>query len=418
MELKQLLTVANQIAKERGLDAGRVIEIVEDSIATAYRKEYGHRGELIKAELNRENGELKFWQEKEAVDETMVRREDEEIPGETGIPSETGVEERGEIEEIKLPHYNPERHIWLDEAREIKPDAALGEKLRFPLKAEADFGRIAAQSAKQVILQKFREAEREAVLKEFKNKEGEIVSGVIHRFDRGNVFVDLGRTTGVMFESESVPGEHYRVSERRRFYLLAVQEDYRGHPGIILSRSHPKFVTKLFEMEVPEIAEGVVEIKEISREPGNRTKIAVAATISSVDPVGSCVGQRGTRVMTVTNELGQEKIDIIEWSDNLEKFIASSMSPAKVRSVEILPRREARVIVPEDQLSLAIGKGGQNVRLAAKLTGMKIDVRSEIRPEEVQEGGVAAAEEAIEETAEQDKIEENKLIPKYRDDED
>jgi len=407
MDLKQLLAVISQIAKEKGLDEEKVLAIIEDSIATAYRKEYGKRGEVVKTELNRKTGELTFWQEKEAVDETLVRPEKE---GE--------IEEPAEDEELRLPRFNPERHIWLEEAKKIKKDAVLGEKMRFPLKEESDFGRIAAQSAKQVILQKFREAERESVLKEFRDKEGKVVSGIIHRFERGNVFVDLGKVTGVMFPNETIPGEHYRVNERMRFYVLAVQDDFRGQPGIILSRSHPKFVAKLFEIEVPEIAEGAVEIKEIAREPGSRTKIAVAAKAEGIDPVGSCVGQRGTRVMTVTNELGQEKIDIIEWSDDPEKFVAAALSPAKVRLVEVLPRREARVIVPEDQLSLAIGKGGQNVRLAAKLTAMRIDVRSETRPEEVQEGGVAEAKEEtteLDESAKQDKIEEYKVIPKHYD---
>lgn len=413
MDLKQLLAAIGQISKEKGLDEGKILAIIEDSIATAYRKEYGKRGEIIKTELNRKNGELSFWQEKEVIDETMVRTEKE---------GEEVVEEPVLAEgEVRLPRYNPERHIWFAEAKEIKKDAALGEKIRFPLEEKSDFGRIAAQSAKQVILQKFREAEKESVLKEFKDKENKVVSGIIHRFERGNVFVDLGKATGVMFSNEAIPGEHYRLNERMRFYVLAVQDDFRGQPGIVLSRSHPEFVAKLFEIEVPEIAEGAVEIKEIAREPGSRTKIAVAAKIEGIDPVGSCVGQRGTRVMTVTNELGQEKIDIIEWFEEPEKFVAASLSPAKVRSVEILPRREARVIVPEDQLSLAIGKGGQNVRLAAKLTAMRIDVRSETRPEEVQEGGVAEAKEeeiaGLEKDPKQDKIEEYKVIPKHYDEE-
>lgn len=407
------MAAIGQISKEKGLDEEKILGIIEDSIATAYRKEYGKKGEIIKTELNRKNGELSFWQEKEVIDETMVRTEKE---------GEEVVEEPVLAEgEVRLPRYNPERHIWFAEAKEIKKDAALGEKIRFPLEEKSDFGRIAAQSAKQVILQKFREAEKESVLKEFKDKENKVVSGIIHRFERGNVFVDLGKATGVMFSNEAIPGEHYRLNERMRFYVLAVQDDFRGQPGIVLSRSHPEFVAKLFEIEVPEIAEGAVEIKEIAREPGSRTKIAVAAKIEGIDPVGSCVGQRGTRVMTVTNELGQEKIDIIEWFEEPEKFVAASLSPAKVRSVEILPRREARVIVPEDQLSLAIGKGGQNVRLAAKLTAMRIDVRSETRPEEVQEGGVAEAKEeeiaGLEKDPKQDKIEEYKVIPKHYDEE-
>jgi N utilization substance protein A len=225
-------------------------------------------------------------------------------------------------------------------------------------------------------------------LNEWRGKEGQIVSGAVQRFERGHVYVDFGRAVGVMFANESIPGEHYRSGERLRFLVLAVQEDTRL-PGIILSRSHPKFVSKLFELEVPEIADGSVEIKAITREPGSRTKVAVASNAAGVDPIGACVGQRGTRVMAVNNELGQEKIDIVEWAEEPERFIANSLSPAKVESVEVLPRHEARVYVPDDQLSLAIGRGGQNVRMAARLTGWKIDVRSQARPEEKQEGGVA-----------------------------
>ena len=406
MNLKQLLSVASQIAKEKELDLDKVVEIIEDSIAAAYRKEYGHKNEIIRAELDKKTGDLKFWQVKEVVDKNTVLVEDEKDKKEdkADFLSE---------DQPKLPRYHPEKHIWLEEARVIKPGIGVGEKLESALQPKDDFGRIAAQSAKQVILQKFRQAEKESVLKEYKNKEGQIVSGVIHRFDRGNVFVELGRTSGIMFANESIPGEHYRVNERMRFYVMEVQEDFRGQPGIILSRAHPQFVGKLFEIEVPEIAEGLVEIKTIAREPGFRAKIAVEAKSENIDAIGSCVGQRGTRVMTVTNELGKEKIDIIEWSEDPIKFVAASLSPAKVKSVEILSSSEALVLVGEDQLSLAIGGGGQNVRLAAKLTGFKIDIRSEISPEEVQKDGVA--EVAVEKTEEKDKIEENKIIPKYTD---
>jgi N utilization substance protein A len=343
---------------------------------------------------------------KTVVDETTVRFVEEEAEGdkkEEKIPKSAPA--AGESEEAKLPRYNLERHILLEEAKDIKKDAVLGEEITFPLETREDFGRIAAQTAKQVILQKLRESERDSILSEWRDKEGQIVSGVVQRFERGHVYVDLVRTVGVMFANESIPGEHYRVGERLRFLVLAVQEDARL-PGIVLSRSHPRFVIKLFEMEVPELSEGIVEVKAIAREPGNRTKLAVSSKADGVDPVGALVGQRGTRVMAVNNELGQEKIDIAEWSEDPEKFISNSLSPAKVQSVEILPRREARVYVPEDQLSLAIGRGGQNVRLAAKLTGWKIDVRSERRPEEVQEGGVAGtapAEESEEENADETK---------------
>ncbi len=407
MDLKNLKKAIDQIAEEKGIESKQVLEAIESSIAAAYKKEYRKRGEIVKCQFDLKTGELKFWQVKTVVDETTVRIVEEgEEAEETQPAARVSVAE----EEEKLPRYNPDRHLFLKEAKEIKSDVQLGEELEFPLETHEDFGRIAAQTAKQVVLQKLREAERVSVIQEFQNKEGEIISGVIQRFDRGNVFVDLGRVTGVMFYNEAIPGEHYRSGDRLRFYILAVQEEARV-PGIILSRSHPKFVSKLFELEVPEVADGTVEIKAIAREAGSRTKIAVVSKAEGIDPVGSCVGQRGTRVMTVSNELGQEKIDIIEWSEEAEKFIANSLSPAKVKQVEVLPRREARVFIPEDQLSLAIGKGGQNVRLAAKLTGWKIDVRSQARPEEVQEGGVAEsalgegakeAEEAVEEIKEKE----------------
>lgn len=384
MDFRQVVSIINQIAKERGIDSEKVVAALEDSIATAYRKEYGERGEVIKAKIDLSSGEARFWQEKEVVDETTVRiLSEEEVAAEEAVAETMPAPEVVEIEtEERLPRYNPERHILIDEAKKIKSDATLGDKIEFPLESKIDFGRIASQAAKQVVLQKFREAEKEAVFGEFRSKEGKVVSGVIHRVDRGIVHVDLGRINGVMFSNEVIPGERYPVNQRMRFYVLAIQEDRRGSPQIVLSRSHPKFVAKLFELEVPEISEGVVEVKAIAREAGSRTKIAVSSNVAGVDPIGSCVGQRGTRVMAVTNELGAEKVDIVEWSEEPEKFIAASLSPASVRDVEILEERSARVVVPEDQLSLAIGKGGQNVRLAAKLTGWKIDVRSEINPEE------------------------------------
>jgi N utilization substance protein A len=384
--LKDLGKAVQQVAEEKGLKPERVLEAIESSLAAAYKKEYGQRGEIIKAKLDVKTGGLNFWQAKTVVDESVVRivESDEE---ET-VDEKRGVEELAEDGTVKLPRYNPERHILIEEAKKIKKDAELGEELVFPLESHEDFGRIAAQTAKQVILQKLRESERESILGEWRDKEGQVVSGMVQRFERGHIYVDLGRTIGVMFANEAIPGEHYRPGERLRFLVLAVQEDTRL-PGIILSRSHPKFVSKLFELEVPELAEGLLEIKAIAREPGSRTKIAVASSADGIDPVGAFVGQRGTRVMAVNNELGPEKIDIIEWAEEPEKFIENALSPAKIKTVEISERREARVEVPEDQLSLAIGKGGQNVRLAAKLTGWKIDVRSDANPDDAQEGGVA-----------------------------
>lgn len=399
INIKELSKALKQVSDEKGIEPEKIFEVIESSIAAAYKKEYGERGEMVKCKLDQKTGEMKFWQVKTVVDDTTVRFVEEEEEGEgekTGEKTDDAkqsVTREAESEEAKLPRFNPDRHITIDEAKKIKKDAVLGEEIAFPLESHEEFGRIAAQTAKQVILQKLRESERDSILNEWRGREGQIVSGLVQRFERGNVFIDLGRTIGVMFANESIPGEHYRSGERLRFLVLAVQEDTRL-PGIILSRSHPKFVVELFRMEVPELAEDAVEIKSVAREPGNRTKVAVASKASGIDPVGALVGQRGTRVMAVNNELGNEKIDIAEWSEDPEAFIANALSPAKVERVEILPRREARAYVPENQLSLAIGKGGQNVRLAAKLTGWKIDVRSQSNPEAVQEGGVAGMTEA------------------------
>lgn len=383
LDIKSLGTAINAIAQEKGIAPDAVISAIETAIAAAYKREFRKKGEIVKAKMNLKTGDIRFWQVKIVVDPKEVRIVEHETEEES---------QKASGEENILPRYNPDRHIFFEDAQKIKSDAQVGEELEFPLEANQEFGRIAAQTAKQVIIQNIREAERASVQEEFGNKEGEIVSGIVQRFERGNVYIDLGRAIGVLFHNESIPGEHYRSGQRMRFYVLAVQNDPR-RPSIVLSRSHPNFVLKLFAMEVPEIQEGTVEIKSIAREPGSRTKIAVTSREEGVDPVGSAVGQRGTRVMVITNELGNEKIDIVEWSEEPEVFISNALSPAKVKLVEILPRREAKVLVAEDQLSLAIGKGGQNVRLAAKLTGWKIDVRSQSNPETVQTGGVAEIEE-------------------------
>jgi len=398
MDLKTIKKAIDQVAEEKGIDAGKVLEAIESSIAAAYKKEYEKKGEIIKAGFDVKTGELKFWQVKTVVDDTTVRLKDdeEEADGTDTAPIVTVTAVDGGIAEAALPRFNNDRHILVEDAKKIKKSFAVGDEVEFPLETKEEFGRIAAQAAKQVILQRLREAERESIIKEFKGREGEIVSGTVQRIERGNVYVDIGRATALMLYNEVIPGEHYRVGERLKFYIVSVQEDSRM-PGILLSRSHPRFVTELFRLEIPEINDGSVEVKAIAREPGSRTKIAVASSVEGVDPVGSCVGQRGTRVMAVSNELGQEKIDIIEWSEDPARFIASSLSPAEVEEVEVLQDHEARVFVPHDQLSLAIGRAGQNVRLAAKLTGWKIDVRSRSNPEEEVEGGVADAEVPTEE---------------------
>ena len=300
------------------------------------------------------------------VDKSKVYFEDEDAP-EYG--EDTPEEERKSL-------YNPEHHILIEDAKRIKADAQLDEEIVFPLEMKDDYGRIAAQTAKQVIIQKIREAEKVSVYKEYGEREGEIITGSVQRVERGNIFVDMGRATGILPYNEQIPAERYKQGERIRAFLYKVEETPRG-VFLRLSRSHPQFLQKLFESEVPEIASGAVEVKAIAREAGSRSKIAVYSEDDHIDPVGALVGQRGVRVSTVMSELGGEKIDIIEWSEDIEQFIEDSLSPARTLGVEIDKDTEtATVDVSEDQQSLAIGRGGQNVRLAAKLTGWRIDIKS------------------------------------------
>jgi len=397
MDLKTFSSAVAQIAEEKGIPEEKVIEIIEQAIAAAYKKDYGKKGQKIRAKLNPKTGDLKFWQVKLVVDKDMLLT-DKEIEELKKKPKDSTKQE--ELKEKKKVRFNPERHIMIEEARKIDPKIKAGEELQIPLKTEKDYGRIAAQTAKQVILQRIKETERETIFEEFQKKEGEIVSGIVQRIEGKNVYLDLGRTLGILPPAEQTPGEFYRVSQRLKAYVLKVEKTPKG-PLVFLSRAYPKFISKLFELEVPEIASGEVVIKSIAREPGSRSKIAVASTVEGIDPIGSVVGQRGTRVMAVINELGGEKIDVIEWSEDPEKYIANSLAPAKVLEVKIEPKNKAKVIVPEDQLSLAIGKNGQNVRLAAKLTGWRIDVQA-------QEGGSIETTQGNEEEVKEEVKEEIK----------
>jgi len=400
MDLKQFTSALSQISEEKGISQEKVIETIEMALAAAYKKEYGEKGQIVKAKFNQKTGDVKFFQIKIVVDQSMLKPEEPSVAESDSAMK--GKEEPAKIEEEseneKKIRFNAERHIMLGDAKKIsaqggsasggKEDITAGDELEFALESREDFGRIAAQTAKQVIIQRIREAEREAVWSEYKDKEGELVSGIIQRMESYSIFVDLGKTVAVLPKEEQVPSEKYYVGSRIKFYILIVNSDPKG-PGIVLSRSHPKMISRLFELEVPEIGAGTVEIKSIAREAGSRTKIAVASNEEGIDPVGSCVGQKGTRVMAVISEIGGEKIDIIEWSQDQEAFVINAMSPAKVTKIEMMPRRHtARVYVPQDQISLAIGKAGQNVRLAAKLTGWKIDVAGAT----ITEGGVKASE--------------------------
>ncbi len=380
LDLKTINSVLGEF-EERGIDRATMIEAIESAMAAAYKREYGKRGQVIRAKLDRDTGTVSFEQVKKVVDDTTVRFPDEEelaaeaeaVPAH---PHHFHREEEEVLEDGQLPRFDPEKHILLEDAKRIKKGVELGEEIIFPLEPQDDFGRIAAQTAKQTVIQKVREAERHSMLEEFGEKKGEIVGGIVQRMERGAIFVDLGRTTGLIPYEEQIPGERYRPGERIRAYLYNVEEGFRG-VYLRLSRAHPKFVIKLFEQEAPELAQGSIEVKGIAREPGSRTKIAVSSNDPHVDPVGSLVGQRGVRVSTVMSELGGERIDVIEWNDDASEFIREALSPAEPLEV-MLDEREHRatVTVSEDEQSLAIGRGGQNVRLAAKLTGWNIDIVS------------------------------------------
>jgi len=379
MDIKSFTSAIAQIAEEKGIPYDKVIESIEQAIAAAYKKDYGEKGQVIKAKLEPGTGNVKFWQVKLVVDKSMILSEEEmeEI-------KETRKEIQEGKEEEKKVRFNAERHILVSDARKVKPKIKSGEELEIALETKSDYGRIAAQTAKQVILQKIREAEKEVVLLEYQSKEGEIISGIVQRAEGRNIFFDLGKTFGILTREEQVPGEFYRPGQRLKVYILKVEKTPKG-PVVFLSRAYPKLISKLFELEVPEISSDQVQIKSIAREAGSRSKVAVASSVEGIDPIGSAVGQRGTRVMAVINELGGEKIDIIEYSEDPAKYIINSLSPAKVLEVRIMPKNKALAMVPEDQLSLAIGKDGQNVRLAAKLTGWKIDVRAADLEETVEE---------------------------------
>jgi len=380
MDFKAFTSAIAQIAEEKEIPVEKIVETIEAALSVAYKKDYGKKGQIVKAKMHMETGEVEFWQVKLVVNEPMIYSEEE-----LEQMQENKTEPReDESEKEKKVRFNPERHIMIDEAKKINSKIKPGEELETRLETKSDYGRIAAQTAKQVILQKIKEAERDAILGEYKAKEGEIVSGIVQRIEGRNIFLDIGKALGILAKEEQVPGEFYRQGQRLKAYLLKVEENPKG-PIIFLSRAYPKLVSKLFELEVPEISAGQVQVKAIAREAGFRSKIAVASTTEGIDPIGSAVGQRGARVAAVITELGGEKIDIIEYADDPEKFIANSLSPAKVLDVKILPKNKALVIVPEDQLSLAIGRDGQNVRLAAKLTGWKIDVRPPEKADEAEE---------------------------------
>ena len=406
MDFQSFLSAIGQISEEKGLSSEKIIETVEHALASAYKKEYAKRGQVIKAKINPKNGKVDFSRVMLVVDDTMVyipeRTEEEEEETFKIKKSYRPTEEELEPDDLKdessekRVRYNEEKHLLIEEAKKKDIKLEPGEELIVPLETKEDFGRIAAQTAKQVVLQKIREAEKEIVLEEYKSKEGEIVSGIVQRIEGSNIYFDIGKSLGVLPREEQIRGEFYKEGQRLKLYILRVDTTPRG-PIILLSRSYPKLISKLFELEVPEIQAGQLEIKSIAREAGSRTKIAVASESEEIDPIGSMVGQRGVRVTAVMSELGGEKVDIIEYDEDPIKFIFNALSPAKISDVIIHENNSATVIVPQDQLSLAIGKDGQNVRLAAKLTGWKLDIKGEGEVEEEEELDIDEEEETNEE---------------------
>lgn len=376
-DLKVINSVVQQLEEERGIPREKTIEAISTALATAYKKEYGKKGQIVRATFDTNTGATEFWQVKIVVDKSQVIMDGDEDADHDEIKDT-------EVDDIKI-RFNPEQHILIEDAKKMKKDVAVGDELVFPLEAKADFGRIAAQTAKQIIIQKIREAEKVSVMGEYGEKEGEVVAGTVERVERGSVYIDMGRAVGIISYEEQIPGERWKTGDRIRAYLYGVEESPRG-VVLKLSRAHPQFLAKLFEIEAPEIANKIVEIKAIAREAGSRSKIAVITHDPHIDPIGSLVGQRGVRVSTVTSELGGEKIDIVEWNEDPAIFIEESLSPAEVISLELDEKeKKAVVTVTEDEQSLAIGKGGQNVRLAAKLTGWKIDIKAVGGEEEVEE---------------------------------
>lgn len=359
----------NEIAEEKGLDKTEVLKMIETSLAAAFRKDYGEKDQNIVVELDPDTMGMKVFDVKTVVE------------GETT---------------------DPQKEILLADAKKLKKSRKVGEEIKTEItpKTGTSFGRIAAQTAKQVIIQKLREAERNVMFTEYKAKERQLITGIVQRMEKDTVLVDMGKATGVLFPSEQIKGDQYKIGSRLKVLILHVEPTAKG-PKITLSRSHPDVVRRLFEIEVPEIYNGVIEIKSIAREAGSRSKVAVMSNQEGVDPIGACVGQRGTRVQTVMAELGGEKIDIIAWDEDPVKFIANALSPAKIINVTLNENaKAAKVGAMEDQLSLAIGKAGQNVRLAARLTGWKIDIAGEkIGDEETVEASAAPEEAVSEETA-------------------
>ena len=387
VDVKELIAVMDELEKERGISKDYLVAALEEALVKAYKQNFDTEDNIdnIKVTIDKVTGEMHIFSVREVVPELA----------------------------------DPELEICLADARKIDKHYKVGDIVNVEIKPK-DFGRIAAQKAKQVVIQKIREAEKDMIFNEFNDKKGEIVTGLIQKADGKIVVMDLGKLEGVMPLKEQIPTEKYSVNDKIRGYVLEVEKGLKGTPQVIVSRSHPDFVRKLFEFEIPEIYEGLIEIKSVSRDPGSRSKVAVYSKDENIDPVGSCVGQKGVRIQNIINELNGEKIDVIEWNNDPAIYIAAALLPAQVMAVDVKEEEKfAQVIVPDDQLSLAIGKSGQNARLAARLTNWKIDIKSESQIREIllkqmQEEGIEIPEElsVAEEVVAQEKIEETVEVEK------
>lgn len=384
--MSELISAIKQVCEEKKIEYDLVISAIEASLAAAYRKDYGNKLQNIKVKFNPESGKSKIYDVKTVVEdlteEEQKELEEAEKRRELGLDKKEREDNRHKREELEVKEegeeferkFNPKTDIQLKDALLIKKGAKLGEEIIFDLEEPEGYGRMAAQTAKQVIIQKIREIEKETVFNEFKDQEGVVVNGVVQRAEGRLVFVDLEKAIGILPMEEQIYGERYEIGARIKVYVKEVRSGIRG-AEIVLSRRSEEIVRQIFTMEIPEIANGLVEIKNIAREAGSRSKVAIHSEEENIDPVGSCVGQRGVRIQTIISELGGEKVDIIEYSDDPAKYISNALAPAKIISIDIdKANKKAIVKVSEDKLSLAIGKAGQNVRLAARLTGWKIDI--------------------------------------------
>ena len=380
-----ILSAIEQICQEKKLSKEQVLEAIEQALASAYRKDFGSKTQNLKVEFDPETGKMKVFDEKTVVEDLpeAEKKEAEKDEKEDLPADETDKEQKfeetennGEENEEKK-RFNPKTEIQISDAKKIKKKPKLGEIIKQELEIPADFGRIAAQTAKQVIVQRLREAERESIYEKYKEQEGMVVNGVVQRRERQMTLIDLGEISAILPLNEQMREEHYRSDQKIKVYIISVEKTPKG-PEIIVSRRHPEVLKELFKLEIPEVANGVVEIKGIAREAGARSKVAVWTKEETIDPIGACIGQRGVRIQTIISEIGGEKIDIIEYSENPEKFIINALAPAKVSSLEMDKKDKFAIArIKNNQLSLAIGREGQNVRLAAKLTGWKIDIREE-----------------------------------------